>query len=248
MRPGGSSLWEILVQKIILNAGAKVPKPRRSLGSNERNTRRKLWKPRWGEESSYQNFEEWIFLAYDAAGQHANVGQKKFVLVVVDHFTKWIEAEPLAQITEEVVVKFLWRNLLCRFSIPQKITTDNGTQFQWKKMREWCAKWNIKQVFTSVGNAKANGQTEVSNRIILQNMKTRLGQHKRGWLEELPGVLWAYRTTARTSSEETPFSLVYGSEALIPAKITEPTIRVIRYEEDHNREGRCLDLDLIDEK
>ncbi|KAL0373700.1 UNVERIFIED_CONTAM: hypothetical protein Sradi_3285700 [Sesamum radiatum] len=54
-------------------------------------------------------------------------GQRKFVLVAVDHFTKWIEAEPLARITEEAVVKFLWRNLLCRFRVLQKITTDNGT-------------------------------------------------------------------------------------------------------------------------
>ncbi|KAL0292640.1 UNVERIFIED_CONTAM: hypothetical protein Sradi_6981900 [Sesamum radiatum] len=176
------------------------------------------------------------------------IGQKKFVLVAVDHFTKWIEAEPLARITEEVIVKFLWKNLLCRFGILQKITTDNGTQFQGRKTRELCAKWNIKQVFTSIGNPKANGQTEVSNRIILQNIKTKLGQHKRGWLEELPGVLWAYRTTARTSSGETSFSLVYGVEALIPTEITEPTIRVLRYEEGHNKEGRCLDLDLIHEK
>ncbi|KAL0361941.1 UNVERIFIED_CONTAM: hypothetical protein Sradi_3878600 [Sesamum radiatum] len=175
-------------------------------------------------------------------------GQKKFVLVAVDHFTKWIEAEPLTLITEETIIKFLWQNLLCRFGIPQKITTDNGTQFQGRKTKEWCAKWNIKQIFTSVGNPKANGQTEVSNRIILQNLKTKLGLHKRGWLDELPGVLWAYRTTTRTSTGETPFSLAYGSEALIPAEVTEPTIRVLRYDENRNEKGRCLDLDLVDEK
>ncbi|KAL0455997.1 UNVERIFIED_CONTAM: hypothetical protein Slati_0938900 [Sesamum latifolium] len=97
-------------------------------------------------------------------------------------------------------------------------------------------------------NPKANGQTEVSNRIILQNIKTKLGQQKRGWMEELPGVLWAYRTTARTSSGETPFSLVYGSEALILAEVVEPTVRVVRYKENNNKKERCLDLDLLDEK
>ncbi|KAL0319768.1 UNVERIFIED_CONTAM: hypothetical protein Sradi_5238300 [Sesamum radiatum] len=162
-------------------------------------------------------------------------GQRKFVLVAIDHFTKWIEVEPLAKITKDAVIKFLWKNLLCRFGVPQRITTDSGTQFQGRKLKEWCTKWNIKQIFTSVGNPKANGQTEVSNRIILQNIKAKLRQHKRGWLEELPGVLRAYRTTARTNSGETPFSLVYGSEALIPAEVVEPTIRVVRYEESSNQ-------------
>ncbi|KAL0430065.1 UNVERIFIED_CONTAM: hypothetical protein Sradi_0632500 [Sesamum radiatum] len=78
----------------------------------------------------------------------------------------------------------------------RKITSDNETQFQGKKFREWCHQWKIKQIFTSVGNPKANGQTEVSNRIILKNLKTKLGTAKTGWLDEIPGILWVYRTTS----------------------------------------------------
>ncbi|XP_075504607.1 uncharacterized protein LOC142542043 [Primulina tabacum] len=56
--------------------------------------------------------------------------QKKFLLVDVDYFSKWVEAEPLAKITEQEVLKFLWKNIVCRFGVPRRIISDNGRQFQ----------------------------------------------------------------------------------------------------------------------
>nr|KYP72079.1 Pol polyprotein [Cajanus cajan] len=56
-------------------------------------------------------------------------GQLKFLLVVIDYFTKWIEACPLAKITTENVQKFIWKNIICRFRIPHTPVTDNGRQF-----------------------------------------------------------------------------------------------------------------------
>ncbi|KAL0410829.1 UNVERIFIED_CONTAM: hypothetical protein Slati_3672600 [Sesamum latifolium] len=65
-------------------------------------------------------------------------GQRKFLLVAVDYFTKWVEAEPLARITEGEVMKFIWKNIICRFGIPREIISDNGRQFQGRKIQEWC--------------------------------------------------------------------------------------------------------------
>ncbi|XP_075499877.1 uncharacterized protein LOC142538445 [Primulina tabacum] len=64
--------------------------------------------------------------------------QKKFLLVVVDYFSKWVEVEPLAKITKEEVMKFLWKNIVCRYGIPRKLISDNGRQFQGKKITSWC--------------------------------------------------------------------------------------------------------------
>ncbi|KAL0352497.1 UNVERIFIED_CONTAM: hypothetical protein Scaly_1638400 [Sesamum calycinum] len=119
----------------------------------------------------------------------------------------------LAKISEKEVIKFLWRNIVCRFGIPRAIISDNGTQFSGNKLKEWCKGLAIKQFFTSVSNPQANGQTEVTNRTILQHLKTRLGTAKGAWVDELPSVLWAYRTTPRTTTGETPFSLSYGTDA-----------------------------------
>ncbi|KAL0403772.1 UNVERIFIED_CONTAM: protein putative RECOMBINATION INITIATION DEFECT 1 [Sesamum radiatum] len=113
-----------------------------------------------------------------------------------------------------------------RFGIPRIMISDNGTQFQGKTIVTWCKELKIQQNFTAVGNPHVNGQTEVTNRTILQHLKTRLEGAKGSWIEELLGVLWANQTTPRLSTGETPFCLVYGTEAIIPAEIGEETQRV----------------------
>ncbi|XP_073041775.1 uncharacterized protein [Primulina eburnea] len=105
----------------------------------------------------------------------------------------------------------------------------------------------ITQSFTSVAYPQANGQTEVVNRIIVQALKTRLQSKGKDWVEELPSVLWAYRTTPREPTQETPFSLVYGSEAILPVEIGQTSVRVESYP-SNNEGSRALELDLLEEK
>ena len=76
---------------------------------------------------------------------------------------------------------------------------------------------------------------------------TRLEGAKGVWLDELPGVLWAYRMTVRSPTEETPFKLAYGSEAATPAEVHMANHRVMKYEDEDNEEQLRLNLDLIDE-
>ena len=82
---------------------------------------------------------------------------------------------------------------------------------------------------------------------MLKIIKTRLEGVKGVWSDELPGVLWAYRTTVRTPTGETPFKLAYGSEAIIPAEVHMANHRVTMYQDKDNEEQLCLNLDLIDE-
>ncbi|KAL2247804.1 UNVERIFIED_CONTAM: Retrovirus-related Pol polyprotein from transposon [Sesamum indicum] len=173
--------------------------------------------------------------------------QKKFIIVAVEYFSKWVEAEAVAKISEKEFINFIWKNIICRFGIPWILISDNGTQFQGRKITEWCKELKIAQHFTAVANPQANGQTEVTNQTILQHLKTRLDS-KGSWVDELPGVLWAYRTTPRTATGETPFCLVYGTEAIIPAEIGEESQRVGQYEPETNRIERNFDLTVIEEK
>ncbi|KAK4400291.1 hypothetical protein Sango_1135200 [Sesamum angolense] len=88
----------------------------------------------------------------------------------------------------------------------------------------------IQQNFTTVEHPQTNGQIEVTIIILLQHLKIRLEGAKGSWVEELLGVLWAYRNTPRTTTGETPFCLVYGLEAAIPAEIGEETTEITWYE------------------
>ena len=82
---------------------------------------------------------------------------------------------------------------------------------------------------------------------MLKIIKTRLEGVKGIWPDELLGVLWAYRTTIRTPTGETPFKLAYGSKAVIPAEVHMASHRVKEYQAEENEVQLCLNLDLIDE-
>ncbi|KAK3043551.1 hypothetical protein RJ639_002130 [Escallonia herrerae] len=101
--------------------------------------------------------------------------------------------------------------------------------------------------FTSVAHPQSNGQTENMNRGILQGLKKKLNEAKGAWVDELPKVLWAYRTTPHSVTGETPFSLCYGTEAMLPVEIGVPTIRALHFSELNNDVGLRVNLDLVEE-
>ena len=78
-------------------------------------------------------------------------GQVKFLLVAIDYFTKWVEVEALATITEARIKSFVWKNIICRFGISRTIITDNGQQFDKQGFRDFCSGLGIKNQFSSPG-------------------------------------------------------------------------------------------------
>ncbi|KAK1424789.1 hypothetical protein QVD17_20127 [Tagetes erecta] len=174
-------------------------------------------------------------------------GRVKFLLVAIDYFIKWPEVKPLASITGKQVINFVWENIICRFGLPGEIVTDNGRQFAEKPFSSWRKEFEIKQVFSSVAYPQSNGQVERMNRSIVEGIKARLGRYGKNWLDELPSVLWAIRTTEKTSHLKTPYSLVYGSEAVIPAEAGVNTRRSRKRNRDNNDREILLNLDLLEE-
>ncbi|GJX27943.1 reverse transcriptase domain-containing protein [Tanacetum coccineum] len=146
-------------------------------------------------------------------------GKVKYLIVAIDYFIKWIEAKPLATITGKQVVNFTYDNIVCRFGIPATIITDNGTQFVNDSFKKWAEKLKIQLIYTLVYHPQRNGVVERANKSLLRGIKTRLEKGGSTWNEEVPNVWWAHRTMKKTSNGETPFSLTYGTEAVIPAEI-----------------------------
>lgn len=126
--------------------------------------------------------------------------QRKFLEVAVDHFTKWIEAEPLAPITSGAMKRFVMKNIITRFGIPRALVRYNGRQFFGQQFQEFCEDYHIKINTTSVEHPATNSQTKLANRIILKGLKTRLDGAKGRWVDELPSVLWSYRVKNQTAT------------------------------------------------
>ena len=158
-----------------------------------------------------------------------------------------MKVEALATITEKNIRSFVWRCIICRFGIPRVLVSNNGKQFDNDAFRDFCSQLGIRNHYSSPAHPQANGQVEVTSQSLLKIIKTRLKGPKGIWPEELPSVLWACRTMARTPTGETPFRLTYGNEAVIPAEVGLTSYRVDSHNEARNDEAIRLQLDLIDE-
>ncbi|XP_030950110.1 uncharacterized protein LOC115974023 [Quercus lobata] len=175
-------------------------------------------------------------------------GNRRFLLVSTDYFTKWVEAEALANIRDVDVKKFLWKNIVTRFGTLHTLVSDNGLQFDSKAFRRYCSKLGIVNRYSTPAYPQSNGQAEAVNKTILNGLKKRLDDSKGIWVEELAHVLWTYRTTPCRSTGETPFSLTYGAEAVIPLEVNFPTQRTSTFCPSTNDKLLEKSLDLIDER
>ena len=82
---------------------------------------------------------------------------------------------------------------------------------------------------------------------MLKIIKVWLEEANGAWLKELPNVLWAYKTTVRTPTGETPFRLTYGTEAVIPIKVGVNSMKREAFNEDNNNDQLRVNLDYLDE-
>ena len=85
------------------------------------------------------------------------IHQMKYLIVATEYFTKWVEAEPVAQITAHKVQYFVWKNILCCFRILRHLVSDNGTQFSSQHLGKLSSELGIKQIFASVEHPRTNG-------------------------------------------------------------------------------------------
>nr|CAH66523.1 H0502B11.3 [Oryza sativa] len=179
------------------------------------------------------------------------LGGFEYLYVAVDKFTKWPEAYPVIKIDKHSALKFI-RGITARFGVPNRIITDNGTQFTSELFGDYCEDMGIKLCFASPAHPRSNGQVERANAEILKGLKTKtfniLKKHGDSWIEELPAVLWANRTTPSRATGETPFFLVYGAEAVLPSELTLRSPRVTMYCEADQDQLRRDDLDYLEER
>lgn len=155
----------------------------------------------------------------------------KYAIVVVDYFTKWTKAEPLATITTLAGLEY---HIICRFEVPHKFITDNRTQFVSDEFKDFCRRYWIEKNFFMVVHPQKNGQVEAVNKIIKSTIKMRLMKAKENWVDELTLALWAYKTTHKFTAWHSPFALVYNSEAMILVELDVPSYRRCHFNQNEN--------------
>ena len=196
--------------------------------------------------SSLWPFAQW---GLDIVGPFPKAaGNKRYLLVGTDYFTKRVEAEPLANIRDVNAKRFVCRNIVTRFGVSRTLVLDNGLQFDSKAFRRYCCELGIANRYSTPAYPQGNKQAKASNKVIVNGLKKRLDDAKGRWVEELSHVLWAYRTTPRRSTGETPFIMTYGAKTMIPLEANFPTLRTNSFTPSSNDELLGESLDLIEER
>jgi hypothetical protein len=172
------------------------------------------------------------------------------VLVAIDKFTKWIEVKSVTCPKADRVLDFL-DELVHRYGLPHRIITDLGSNFNNHQFWEYCDNSRIDVRYVSVAHPRANGQVKRANGMVLDALKKRLhdaANTKGGkWIKELPNELSGLCTQLSKLTGQSPYFLVYGSEAILPANTMWDSSAVEQYDEGISEDSRRVDIDELEE-
>ncbi|PKU63440.1 hypothetical protein MA16_Dca026010 [Dendrobium catenatum] len=173
-----------------------------------------------------------------------------FILAATNYFSKWAEADPFKEVTSEHVINFFTYNIVYKFGVPHRVISDNGTAFKSTKIYKFVERHKIDWRYSSIYNPRANGLAEAFNKMMVKLLKKILTKNKIDWHTKMVEALWAYRTTYKMLTKATPYSLVFGVEAVLPLEIELPSLRVAVQNDltqEQNAHLRMEELDALDE-
>ena len=143
----------------------------------------------------------------------------RYVLVVGDYFTRWMECFAIPDQEAETVARKLVDEVFCRFSPPEQLHSDQGRQFESVLIRQICNILKIEKSRTTAYHPQCDGLVERFNRTLKHMLATTLIDHLFDWEDRLRKVCMAYNSSVHASTGYTPFYLMFGREARLPIDI-----------------------------
>jgi hypothetical protein len=142
----------------------------------------------------------------------------KFILVVMDYFSKWPEVYALENQKAEVITKCLI-DVFTRHGAPKVLLSDQGRNFESNMVKELCAAFGIDKRRTSPYHPECDGMVERFNRALVDMLAMHVNDHHTDWDYWIPQVVFAYRSSIHSSTGVSPFEIVYGRKPTLPIDI-----------------------------
>ena len=164
----------------------------------------------------HEVFEPWNTIGIDIMGPFPVTSrQKRFLLVIVDYFTRWIEIFPMRTTTSIDIAEILINQVFTRYGLPQYILSDNGPQFVSNLFGDFCRSLKISRKFTANYHPQTN-MTERVNRTLKPIIAIFSQEHPHSWDKEIQQIAFAIRTSINDTTGETPAFLMFGRDPRIP--------------------------------
>src|SRR3954469_5182167 len=172
--------------------------------------KRKTNKDRVPLETSRQPTKPFEHIGIDVMGPlPRTLTGKRYIILAIDWFSKWTEAEAVEEADAQTITKFLYYDIITRHGVPQEITSDRGTEFLNKLVEEMTRTYRVKHIKTTAYHPQGNSLTERMNQTV-KNTLAKLTQKEAAWDHYLPSALFAVRTIRQETTRFSPFELVYG--------------------------------------
>jgi len=160
-------------------------------------------------------------IAIDILGPPPETSRKNtFILVVSDYFTKWSESYPIPNQEATTVAEKLASEFICRFSVPLKLQSDQGTSFESKVFAEVCKLLDIEKTHTTPLYPQSDGQVECFKRTLTEMLCGKIKEDQKDWDIQLPACTMAYRGAVHESTGALPNLLMLGRELEVPLDVT----------------------------
>lgn len=175
-------------------------------------------------------------LSMDILGPLPETGKgNRFILVINDHFSRWVEALPIPATNTKLIADVLIEQVFSRFGVPGELHTDQGSYFNSTLMKDICARLAIVKTRTSIYRPQGNGVTERFNRTLLNALRKSSRDIETTWDELLPIILMHYRASIHSTTGFTPACLHLGRELNLPTDVHSPPMnQSASYEEYTN--------------
>ena len=161
--------------------------------------------------------DRFLSLHLDLVGPLPESEGMVYLLTIIDRYSRWLEAVPLASASAADCARALLRHWVSRFGTPQDITTDQGSQFTSTLWAELMSLLGIKALRTTSYHPQCNGMVERVHRVLKERLMSRSARAS-DWMSNLPLVLLGIRSSTRDEGCITPAHLVYGGPLRLPGE------------------------------
>ena len=141
------------------------------------------------------------------------------ILVITDHFTKFSIAVPTKNQTARTTAEAIFNHFIVHYGIPEKLHSDQGTNFCSNIIKELCLLLGISKSRTTPYHPMGNGVTERFNRTLLSMLRTLENSQKADWKRHISSLVHAYNSTVNDTTGFTPFFLMFGREPKLPVDV-----------------------------